>query len=128
MATRFWVQTGICCTRRRRPHSSSSPTRQADDSQGHVQCLARLCSAVADSSAGTGYPKQLTWECHLSSGQTAIEMQLHLIAQVFGGAVAAFAPGSFMQVNYDMMDAALAAIQSFVPDSSQVCYYITHAG
>ena len=42
-------------------------------------------------------------------------------AQVFGGAVAAFAPGSFMQVNYDMMDAALAAIQSFVPHGSRVC-------
>ena len=43
------------------------------------------------------------------------------MAQVFGGAVAAFAPGSFMQVNYDMMDAALAAIQSFVPHGSRVC-------
>jgi hypothetical protein len=44
-----------------------------------------------------------------------------LAAQVFGGAVAAFAPGSFMQVNYDMMGAALAAIQSFVPHGSRVC-------
>lgn len=35
--------------------------------------------------------------------------------------MAAFAPGSFMQVNYDMMDAALAAIQSFVPHGSRVC-------
>jgi hypothetical protein len=48
-------------------------------------------------------------------------------AQVFGGAVAAFAPGSFMQVNYDMMDAALAAIQSFVPDGSRVCCQLTRA-
>ena len=35
--------------------------------------------------------------------------------------MAAFAPGSFMQVNYDMMDAALAAIQCFVPHGSRVC-------
>lgn len=40
--------------------------------------------------------------------------------QVLGGALAAFAPGSFQQVNYDMMDAALSTIHSFVPEGSKV--------
>ena len=43
-----------------------------------------------------------------------------LCLQVLGGAQVAFAPGSFMQANFEAMNAALAAIAAFVPPGSAV--------
>ena len=40
--------------------------------------------------------------------------------QVLGGARVAFAPGSFMQANFEAMNAALAAIAAHVPAGSAV--------
>ena len=40
--------------------------------------------------------------------------------QVLGGARVAFAPGSFMQANFEAMDAALASIAAHVPAGSAV--------
>lgn len=43
-----------------------------------------------------------------------------MAVQVLGGARVAFAPGSFMQANFEAMDAALAAIATHVPAGSAV--------
>lgn len=48
----------------------------------------------------------------------AHQLMKGLHAQMLGGARVCFGPGSFAQANYGAMDAALAAMQPFVPQGA----------